>query len=1128
MTGSHLTDTSSNQHEDAQRSIDPTLVNTSTHTSAIACSLYLDELKDEFDLRVIDECPACHVIVARHQRQPLSLDVNTSNNSTQANNTSSTSPRSVNVAKAFRNLKSTSVLPTWKSSSVCHVFLSELTRTLKNSEVPSHHWYRAFAFVTDDYMINDWIDRNIIEPHLSFNDAVETFRVHFESAAAAELLAQEYSHCQQKPHEPVQSYSDRFANICARRGINDTDTLAIQHFIEHLQPLTQRQYRTQVAVAQANGLSPKVSTLYEVISYVIALEVATKGVDLSSRSSSTSSSKKCVYHPNSSTHSTNECRSKPNKGSQATTSSTFKPRSSSNVSSAVTRNVTCYKCGDKGHYANNCTKSGSLSSGTTSNYRPQTSGNNQSTFTKQQHTTWKSTPPSLNAVNSNTVQRTQSGRPVHPPDRFTPSKYQGTRQPSVHSIDTSSNDTTSATTALPDASDDIDHAFADTTDTEPHLSTVTIKEPDVDKSIVTVPRLSIELITSSLFTYPSEVLFKFNDFVYHTLIDTGATVSFIDKQLVDKFNIELQSIAGTIYLAQNGTTSNRIGQTKEPLSITALFISEHKDLPCLNFTHRFEVMQLRREHSFIIGTDLLPVLFPRQIPVEFYKTLSNTNMNVNRIAVTRPSTNIIDEINFTSTKADTSSMISQLEGIGAIPEHEQPERTSLSTTPDVESLYSSQRLIIENDPDIIKALEVNASLTGFCSLPESIVHLEIDPEQENKLYRKQYNIPESVMSAVTEIVDRWHAAGKICLAPPGCKYNSSLTTAPKKDSSGNVTGIRICLDTRAINKALVVDDKFQIPSIRSALEQLAGNSIFGEFDLAEAYLQFTLDESSQPLTAFTWNGRQYMFIGCPFGLSLLPSHFQRVMSFLFSDLPFTFPYLDNLPFASRTWSDHRDHALIIINRLNEYHLQIKPSSIKFGYSELRCLGHVISRKGVAINPDKLAFINQVPLPRTGPELQSFLGFTTFLRQHVRHFGDLTGPLEAVKNYKEIIWTDSMKQSFELTKEALRRAPVLKFPDYSRRFVIATDASNTGVGAVLFQPDDDRNIITADNIVAIHSQKLRDSQRNYPAYKKELLAIVIALRKFHHFIWGRNDLIIITDHKPLTYMLTSESLSPALQ
>src|SRR4051812_6094482 len=119
MTGSHSTDTSSIQHDDAQRSIDPTLVNASTHTSVIACSLYLEELKVEYDLQALDECPACHVIVARHQRQPLSLDVNTSNNSPQALNHSTSSLRSVNVAKAFRNLKSSHVLPVWKSSAVC-------------------------------------------------------------------------------------------------------------------------------------------------------------------------------------------------------------------------------------------------------------------------------------------------------------------------------------------------------------------------------------------------------------------------------------------------------------------------------------------------------------------------------------------------------------------------------------------------------------------------------------------------------------------------------------------------------------------------------------------------------------------------------------------------------------------------------------------------------------------------------------------------------------------------------------------------------------------------------------------------------------------------------------------------
>ena len=93
---------------------------------------------------------------------------------------------------------------------------------------------------------------------------------------------------------------------------------------------------------------------------------------------------------------------------------------------------------------------------------------------------------------------------------------------------------------------------------------------------------------------------------------------------------------------------------------------------------------------------------------------------------------------------------------------------------------------------------------------------------------------------------------------------------------------------------------------RDILDSFAGNSIFGELDLSEAYLQFPLSVDSRPYTAFTWGKVQYMFIGAPFGLSQLPSHFQRVMNMMFRDLSFVLPFLDNLPFGSKTWNEHRN------------------------------------------------------------------------------------------------------------------------------------------------------------------------------------------------------------------------------
>jgi hypothetical protein len=327
---------------------------------------------------------------------------------------------------------------------------------------------------------------------------------------------------------------------------------------------------------------------------------------------------------------------------------------------------------------------------------------------------------------------------------------------------------------------------------------------------------------------------------------------------------------------------------------------------------------------------------------------------------------------------------------------------------------------------------------------------------------------------------------------------------------------------------LIVGDGFPIPYIREALESFAGNSIFSELDLQEAYLQFLLHPDSRPYTAFTWNRQQYMFVGCPYGLTLLTSHFQRIMTRIFSDLTFCAPYVDNIPFASKDWETHTLYAISIVDRLNKVNLKLKPNFAKLGHSHLKCLGHVVSKDGISIDPIKLDVIKDWPLPTTGKELRSFLGLCSFIRQHVRHFAELSAPFEALYNETQISPTDELIASFNTLKHAISSSPILKFPDFDKPFHIATDASQTGVGGVLFQPFSPDEHITSFNIVGICSKKLQDHQQRWPAYKKELFGVVHSLRKFHAYVWGRHDVVVHTDHKPLTYIFSSSQLSPALQ
>ena len=249
-----------------------------------------------------------------------------------------------------------------------------------------------------------------------------------------------------------------------------------------------------------------------------------------------------------------------------------------------------------------------------------------------------------------------------------------------------------------------------------------------------------------------------------------------------------------------------------------------------------------------------------------------------------------------------------------------------------------------------------------------------------------------------------------------------------------------------------------------------------------------------------------MFTACPFGLLNMPSHFQRVMQFVFRDLSFTFPYFDNTPFGSHSWEEHQTRTLAIIERLNHYNLKLKPSAIKIGQAQLNCLGHMVTPTGIGVAPDKLAKILDWPRPITGKQLASFLGLITFVRQHVRHFADLTAELEALKRTKgNIIWTPVLEHCFTTVRHAIAHAPLLCFPDFNKPFYIATDASSLGIGGVLYQPLLPDENIDGNNIVAICSKKLNETQQRYSTYKKELYAIVYCLGQFHAYVWGHQPL-----------------------
>lgn len=621
---------------------------------------------------------------------------------------------------------------------------------------------------------------------------------------------------------------------------------------------------------------------------------------------------------------------------------------------------------------------------------------------------------------------------------------------------------------------------------------------------------------------------RIEDKLFLAHLDSQASHSFVDVETVAINKWQTLPANGEIVFADSSLRQPRLGTTI-PLMV------QFPRLPRQGtFRHAFEILRLNAKNhgcEILVGRDLLDQHF----------------LDVEKKALLLPFTRCSDVAGENGMELQCNSMVVESDSEGAVSQgHAEVTNTMLAKKPDqaavttpiaLEAEYKQHRERILQWEPLRGALEENERITGFCNIPESVLKLTL---KSNAKLRKQYQYPlanESVRLAQPTFV-RFRDGGRIERAPPGCPYNNPIVLPAKKNDEGKYVDVRFCGDFRHVNSNLAYDDAHAIPDIRRAIaDTFADCIIFGQFDLKDAYLQLLLHPDSRNLCAFMWKepqaqvATQWRFVGCPFGLAPLTGHFQRFMSNAFSDLPFAFPYLDNMVFGSKSWEEHAQHALIIVQRLNSMNLKIKHSTIMLGHANMRALGHVVGFGGVSIDPDKLAAVAAWEKPRTGKDMQRFLGFIGFIAVHIRHFADLTARMQAVKSDDAKIpieWSAEMDHDFSTLKQAIMRAPTLAYPNTSKRFCIATDASNVGIGGVLYQPEDADYTITPTNIITFTSHKLNDTQRRYPAYKKELFAIVTCLRKFHTYIALRTDTVVLVDHKPLTYLMTATALSTSLQ
>jgi hypothetical protein len=398
-------------------------------------------------------------------------------------------------------------------------------------------------------------------------------------------------------------------------------------------------------------------------------------------------------------------------------------------------------------------------------------------------------------------------------------------------------------------------------------------------------------------------------------------------------------------------------------------------------------------------------------------------------------------------------------------------------------------------------------------------------------WRKQSRLTQDeekeVQRQVTDLLERG------LVEPSSSPYGAPVLFVKKKDGT-----LRMCIDYRALN-AQTVRDRYPLPNIQDLIDKLYGCTVFSSLDLQSGYHQIRIAEEDVPKTAFITPFGQFQFKVLCFGLTNAPATFQRVMNQIFGKYlitangtgrtgstgrtGFVLVFIDDILVCSRSPDEHLEHLRLVFEVLRKHKLYAKLKKCDFNKSELKFLGHIIGREGVAVDPDKISTIVKWPVPKSLQELQGFLGLGNYFRSFVPRYSTLVAPLTDLTRrvraatFDWAHWNPNgpEMQAFNLLKRMLTHAPVLALPDLNGEFEVHTDASVHGSGGVLMQHG---------RVNAFTSAKFSKAEYNYTTGEQEFLALIHALKQWRCYLEGAKQVTLVTDHQPLTYLQTQSNLS----
>ncbi|KAL2230686.1 UNVERIFIED_CONTAM: Transposon Ty3-G Gag-Pol polyprotein [Sesamum indicum] len=555
------------------------------------------------------------------------------------------------------------------------------------------------------------------------------------------------------------------------------------------------------------------------------------------------------------------------------------------------------------------------------------------------------------------------------------------------------------------------------------------------------------------------------------LIDSGSTHCFLDEKVARTLNCRIENTTPMMIRVADGS---KLASKLECDQFTW-------EMQGKKFTHPVRLLKLGG-YDLVLGCDWLSGYDP--VELNFSQSKITLNHSGNKLILYAP----LKETRDTS----MSAMISLMR----------------KRNPSMQGeLYLNHKTLHEGtrDSQVLELLQQYKDVFQEPkSLPpeRSIEHsIELLPEAIPKKqypYRYAYGQKTEIEKLVREMLENG------IIRPSQSSFASPVLLVKKKDG-----GWRLCVVYRYLNK-LTVKHKFPIPVIDELLDELYGAKFFSKIDLRSGYFQIRMRKDDIPKTSFITHSGHYEFLVMPFGLCNAPSTFQALMNTVFEPYlrKFVLVFFDDILVYSKDWGMHLVHLRKVMELMRKHQLYAKQSKCYFAQKKVEYLGHIISWEGVATDPRKIESMVNWPVPSNVKALRGFLGLTGYYRRFIKDYGSISRPLTALLKKDAFGWNPEADEAFNQLKKVMTTAPVLSMPDFSKPFIVETDASGKGIGAVLMQEG---------KPIAYLSKALAARNLGLSTYEKEFLALLLAVTKWKHYLLG-NHFIIKTDQRSLKHIL----------